>query len=55
MSRRFSEHLKSDERILGDSDFVEYVLREATEHLDDNQCREAGLSVDEFARIVAHE
>ena len=54
LSRRFGEHLKSDERILGDSDFVEYVLREANEHLDDHQCREAGLSVDDLARIVAH-
>lgn len=32
------EHLKSGEGILGDSEFVEDVLREADEHLDDHFC-----------------
>lgn len=54
LARRYGEHLKSDERILGDSDFVEEVLREANEHLDDHyQCRELNLSVEDLARIVA--
>lgn len=32
--RRMGEHLKGDERILGDSDFVKRVLRETRERFD---------------------
>ena len=32
--RRLREHVKGDERILGDSDFVESVLSEQSEHLE---------------------
>ena len=41
LARKYGEHLKSDERILGDSAFVEEVLGRAGEHFVDRYlCRE---------------
>ena len=34
MKKGFSERIKSDERILGDGNFVEEVLQQAREHLE---------------------
>ena len=34
MLRRSTERIKSDERILGDGDFVEAILKRAQEHLE---------------------
>jgi hypothetical protein len=46
--------IKGDERILGDSDFVEAVLREADEQLE-RRCRlkAAGFDLDQVAERVA--
>ncbi len=48
------DHIKSDERILGDSDFVELVLAQADEHYTP-QCelRRRGYNLEEIARRVA--
>ena len=47
-------HLKSDERILGDSDFVEQVLKKAQERLEHQyQLKSKGLTVDHLAQRVA--
>jgi len=53
-ARRYGEHLKSDERILGDSDFVEEVLD--TEHEKfEKLCGylERGVDLDTLAQTVA--
>lgn len=53
-ARKYGEHLKSDDRILGDSDFIEEVLRLADDHLDfSRMCREKGMDVDKLAQMVA--
>lgn len=47
-------HLKSDERILGDSDFVEEVLKKAKEQLDRQyRLKATGFNLDQVARRVA--
>lgn len=54
VASRFGEHLKSDERILGDSDFVEQVLglaRERMERVD--LLREKGMTLDAVSAKVA--
>ena len=54
MARRFGEHLKSDERILGDSDFVEEVISAAKEKKESvNVYRMNGLGIDWVAQSVA--
>ena len=54
LARRYGEHLKSDERILGDSEFVEEVLGNADEHFDDRcLCRANGVDVEKLAGLVA--
>ena len=51
---RTDVHLKSDERILGDSDFVETVLRQAQEKRERQYQLEArGFTVDQIAGRVA--
>lgn len=53
-ARKYGLHLKSDERILGDSDFVEQVLRQADEEFETRSlCRERGLDAEKLAEIVA--
>ena len=49
-----SVRIKGDERILGDSDFVEAVLKEADEHLE-RRCRlkAEGFDLDQVAQRVA--
>ncbi|MCX5908897.1 MAG: hypothetical protein NTY64_17410 [Deltaproteobacteria bacterium] len=51
---RFSNHIKSDERILGDSDFVDSVLARADEHYT-GQCklRRGGYNLEKIAKRVA--
>jgi len=53
-ARRYGEHLKSDERILGDSDFVEEVLGAAEEHME-RLCTylQKGLDLDGLANVIA--
>ena len=53
LARRYGEHLKSDERILGDSGFVEGVLSAAEERME-KLCTylQRGLDLDELAKIV---
>jgi len=52
--RMAGQFLKSDERILGDSDFVEKVLREAHEAIQRKcQLRSQGVSVEQLIRIAA--
>lgn len=52
--RRMGEHLKGDERILGDSDFVKAVLRDAQEEFDHRyQMKAAGISFDNVIELVA--
>lgn len=54
LARRFGEHLKSDERILGDSEFVEEVLGQADEHLNDRcLARAEGVDIETLAQLVA--
>jgi len=54
LARRFGEHLKSDERILGDSDFVEEVLNAAQERLERvSLCRVKGVTLEWAAQRVA--
>jgi hypothetical protein len=51
---RTDAHLKSDERILGDSDFVEEVLKKAQEKLERQyQLEAAGVNIDQVAERVA--
>jgi DNA-binding transcriptional ArsR family regulator len=51
---RTDVHLKSDERILGDSDFVEEVLKKAQEQLDRRyQLKADGFNIDQVAERVA--
>jgi REP element-mobilizing transposase RayT len=51
---RADKHLKSDERILGDSDFVEEVLKKAQEKRERQYQLEAeGYSIDQVAERVA--
>jgi len=53
-ARRYGEHLKSDERILGDSEFVEQVIGGADESFNDRcLCRANGVAVEKLAQIVA--
>ena len=55
LARRFGEHLKSDERILGDSDFVEEVLRAAEERMESHcLCCQNGLDIEAVAQKVAN-
>jgi hypothetical protein len=52
--RHSQEHLKSDERILGDSDFVKSVLKEKDEQLEQRYRLEAlGYDVDKIIGRVA--
>lgn len=52
--RQADEHFKSDERILGDSTFVESVLREAEERLETGSFfQRQGIDLDRLAQIVA--
>lgn len=52
--RQAGVHLKSDERILGDSDFVEFVLRQAEERCATEAAyRTSGLDLEGLALIVA--
>lgn len=52
--RRSKEHLKGDERILGDSDFVEQVLAAADELLEKKyRFKAQGMDVDKIAQRVA--
>lgn len=53
-ARRAGAFLKSDERILGDSDFVERVLRAAEEHFDrESSYRAEGFDFEKVAERVA--
>jgi hypothetical protein len=53
-ARKVRQHIKGDERILGDSDFVAAVLEEAQERLDARIRRaSAGMGFDEVVRQVA--
>jgi putative transposase len=52
--RRQKEYMKGDERVLGDSDYVEEVLRAANENLQRAyQLKTLGLDVDQVAQRVA--
>jgi len=52
--RRQKEYMKGDERVLGDSDYVEEVLRGANENLQRAyQLKTLGLDVDQVAQRVA--
>ena len=52
--RQAGTFLKSDERILGDSDFVESVLRTAEErYVAQSTCSEKGLDLETVAQTVA--
>ncbi|WP_183359496.1 hypothetical protein [Geomonas limicola] len=54
MATKYGEHLKSDERILGDSDFVEQVLGLASEQLEKTErLRCKGMDLDALAQKVA--
>ena len=49
------DRLKGDERILGDSDFVESVLQASQEALDHRyQLQEAGFTLETLSEKVAH-
>ncbi|MDY6790401.1 MAG: transposase [Thermodesulfobacteriota bacterium] len=53
--RRAKIHSKSDERVLGDSDFVERVLRSANEALDRKyDLKSKGYNIDKLSDRVAH-
>jgi putative transposase len=54
LARRYGEHLKSDERILGDSEFVAGVLEGAQERME-KLCTylQKGLDLDRLAQVVA--
>lgn len=52
--RQAGAHLKSDERILGDSGFVESVLNAAQErHVTRSACMEKGLDLENVAKLAA--
>ncbi len=52
--RRANIHFKSDERVLGDSDFVERVLKAADESLERKyQLKSQGYDIDKLAARVA--
>ena len=52
--RRANIHFKSDERVLGDSDFVERVLKAADESLERKyQLKSQGYNIDKLADRVA--
>ncbi len=52
--RRANIHFKSDERVLGDSDFVERVLKAADESLERKyQLKSQGYDIDKLAERVA--
>jgi len=52
--RRGSDLVKSDERILGDSDFVKMVLRHADEHMENSyRLKSEGVEFDDIAERVA--
>ena len=52
--RKFNVHQHNDERILGDSDFVESVLKGAQEALlRTDQYRQEGYGLDEILQLVA--
>jgi REP element-mobilizing transposase RayT len=52
--RKANIHLHNDERILGDSDFVEAVLKEAAESLERTQkYRQEGFGFDQLKQLVA--
>ena len=52
--RRGSDWVKSDERILGDSDFVDMVLRHADEHMENQyRLKSEGVGFDDIAERVA--
>ena len=52
--RRGSDWVKSDERILGDSDFVNMVLRHADEHMENRyHLKSEGFEFDDIAERVA--
>ncbi|GFO58175.1 hypothetical protein GMST_05000 [Geomonas silvestris] len=54
LASKYGEHLKSDERILGDSDFVEQVLGLASEQLEKTErLRSKGMNIDTLAQKVA--
>ena len=53
-ARRYGQHLKSDERILGDSDFVEQVLGYVQERLDRvTLCKAKGIDLGWVSQRVA--
>ena len=53
--RKTGEHRKSDERILGDSDFVKKVLAQSKEALERKYALEAkGIGIEDIAQRVAH-
>jgi hypothetical protein len=52
--RRFGDYRKGDERILGDSDFVEEVLNSAEEVEEKNYYREKGLDLEWLVQLVAN-
>jgi transcription initiation factor TFIIIB Brf1 subunit/transcription initiation factor TFIIB len=48
------DHIKSDERILGDSDFVDSVLAQADEHYTrQSELRRRGYNLEKIAKRVA--
>ena len=52
--RQERSHLKSDERILGDSEFVESVLGSADEQIEEmSQCRSEYVEVNDLVQIAA--
>ena len=52
--QRMGEHLKGDERILGDSDFVQRVLAEAEEHFERRyKLKAMGITFDALVERVA--
>jgi hypothetical protein len=53
--RKGSDWVKSDERILGDSDFVTMVLRHADEQMETRyRLKSEGFGLDDVAQRVAH-
>jgi hypothetical protein len=53
--RSQKDWVKSDERILGDSDFVTSVLQRADEQMENSyRLKSEGFGLDDFAKRVAH-
>jgi REP element-mobilizing transposase RayT len=53
--RRSKDHMKSDERILGDGEFAQFVLDEAKERLEDRyQLKAQGYDLDKVAIRVSY-